>query len=166
MRAIWALMLVAGCASANSGELANGPGAGSGLPSEATSGAAHAPESSLGAASAAGTGTAGTPTGGVVSIGQIVAPKSFDPNPVLLTMKPKLIECYNKARASNPTLRGKLKLTVQVKDSGTVTNVEGDPGDPAFDPTLVVCLGDALRTTTFPSPGGTATITVPLVFHP
>ena len=79
-----------------------------------------------------------------------------------------MLDCYNKARATNPTLRGKLKLKITISDMGFATNVEADPAEPSYDPAMVVCLGDAFKTAAFPKPGGqmTATVLVPLVFRP
>jgi hypothetical protein len=103
----------------------------------------------------------------MVSLGQVVAPKNFDPNATLVALKPQLLDCYNKARASNPTLHGKLKLQIKVSEMGTVTNVDADPGDTAYDPALIVCIGDVFKTAAFPKPGAstTATITAPLIFR-
>jgi hypothetical protein len=101
-----------------------------------------------------------------VAIGKVVAPKDFDPNAALAALKPKMLDCYNQARATNPTLQGKLKLRIQVTPMGTVNNVDADPGDPAYDPSLIVCLGDALKTGSFPKPMGTATILAPLLLRP
>jgi hypothetical protein len=102
----------------------------------------------------------------VVSLGQVIAPKHFDPNAVLLSLKPQFLDCYNKARASNPTLHGRLGLKIVVQETGAVASVDADPGDTAYDPTLIVCLGDAFKSSKFPSPGGMATIMVPMIFRP
>src|SRR5450631_4018006 len=48
------------------------------------------------------------PTGGSVMVGDINAPKSFDPKPVIVALKPKLLDCYNQARATKPSLHGKI----------------------------------------------------------
>src|SRR5580704_4253238 len=52
------------------------------------------------------------PTGGIVLIGEIASPPSFDPKATLDTLKPQLLSCYNQARRSAPALRGKLKLRI------------------------------------------------------
>jgi hypothetical protein len=106
------------------------------------------------------------PTGGAVLIGDITAPPSFDPRAALTGVKSGMLDCYNKARQDNPSLRGKITLRVAVNEAGKVTLVEGTPGGTAQDPALVACLSDALKAATFPKPGGLATITVPLVFKP
>jgi hypothetical protein len=79
-----------------------------------------------------------------------------------------MLDCYNKARSTNPTLRGKLKLKITVSAAGSVTNVDADAGDSAYDPALLVCLGDAFKAAPFPKPGAsmTATVIAPVVFRP
>jgi hypothetical protein len=106
------------------------------------------------------------PTGGSVLIGDIVSPKSFDPGPVLLSLQPEFLACYNQARIAVPALHGKLKLRIHVNEAGTVVGVDAEPGGKADDPALVGCLGDAMKATHFPKPGGSATVIAPLVFRP
>jgi hypothetical protein len=166
-KAILALVLV-GCAS-HGGEPAAGPASGSTSPSASASEPASGSASPSGAASASastsGSAPGKVPTGGVVSLGEVVAPKHFDPNPVLLSLKPQFLDCFNKARAGNPKLHGKLQLKVQVRETGDVNTVDADPGDSAYDPELLVCLGDVFKSAKFPPPGGTATILVPVIFR-
>ncbi len=167
---ILALLLV----SCRGGEPAASPSPSASGSSDSTSESASASGPASGAGSASGPASASAaakpetgvaPAGGVVSLGQVIAPKNFDPNAVLVSLKPKMLECFNKARGSNPQLHGKLKLKVVVRETGAVNGVDGDPGDPAFDPALLVCLGDAFKAAQFPSPGGTASMTVPLIFR-
>ncbi|HLK38527.1 MAG TPA: AgmX/PglI C-terminal domain-containing protein [Polyangiaceae bacterium] len=106
------------------------------------------------------------PTGGSVLLGDVAAPKGFDPTPTLVAAQQKLVACYNQARASNPALHGKLKLRIEVNELGAVLNVSAEPGGSANDPTLVACAGEGLKTVTFPRPPGTATLIVPMVFRP
>jgi hypothetical protein len=106
------------------------------------------------------------PTGGIVLIGEIASPPSFDPKATLDTLKPQLVACYNQARRSAPALRGKLKLRINVNEVGTVLMVDAEPGGSAADPALVACLGDAIKAAHFPKPAGMATVTAPLVFRP
>ena len=91
------------------------------------------------------------------------------------TLKPDMLACYNKARQSNPSLHGKLKLRITVNEAGSVLLVDADPGGAAAgsagspvasDPGLVACLGEAIKAVRFSKPGGTATVTAPLVFRP
>jgi hypothetical protein len=107
------------------------------------------------------------PTGGSVLVGDINAPKGFDPKPVVSSMSGELVGCFNQARAGNPSLHGKLTLHITVNEAGAVLSVDADPGGRAYDPVLVQCIGDAMKTGAhFPKPGGTATVTAPLVFRP
>jgi hypothetical protein len=105
------------------------------------------------------------PTGGSVLVGDIVAPKSFDPKPVLKTLEADFVTCFNKARAKNADLHGKLQLRLVVNDAGSVLSTDSDGGGGANDPGLVACLGDVLKGAHFPKPGGLATIQVPMVFR-
>jgi hypothetical protein len=103
--------------------------------------------------------------GGSVLLGEIAAPKSFDPRPALESFNPQLLSCYNQVRAAHPALHGKLDLRVIVNEAGSVVNVGAHPGGSANDPALVACIGEAMKALTFPKAGGSATITVPLVFR-
>ncbi len=112
------------------------------------------------------TATATVPTGGVLLLGEINTPKLFNPRPVIEALKPRLLECYNQARAGKPSLRGKLRLRIQVNEAGAVNAVGAEPGGTADDPALVDCLGAVLKGATFPKPGGMATVVAPMVFRP
>jgi|HubBroStandDraft_1064217.scaffolds.fasta_scaffold497508_2 hypothetical protein len=105
-------------------------------------------------------------TGGTVLIGEIAAPKKFNPSPTIAALVPDLLTCYGRARGSVPALRGKLNLRVVVSEVGATQSVAAEPGGGANAPTLVSCIEDALKGATFPKPGGTAIIIVPLVFRP
>jgi hypothetical protein len=107
------------------------------------------------------------PTGGSVLVGQINAPKGFDPRPTLEGLSGQLVDCYNKARAGNPDLHGKVTLQINVNEAGTVLSIDAAPGGHANDPTLVACIADAMKSGAhFPRPGGMATVNAPLVFRP
>ncbi|HEX8796607.1 MAG TPA: AgmX/PglI C-terminal domain-containing protein [Polyangiaceae bacterium] len=109
------------------------------------------------------------PTGGSVLIGDINAPKGFNPKPTIVKMQQQLVDCFNQARAAHPDLRGKVTLRINVNETGAVNGVEADPaaGGHANDPTLVSCISDAMtRSAHFPKPGGMATVVAPLVFRP
>jgi hypothetical protein len=103
---------------------------------------------------------------GSILIGEIVAPKTFSPEPTIAALVPDLLSCYRKVRASTPSLRGKLKLRLVVNESGVPQSVAGEPGGAANDPALISCLGETLKSATFPKPGGTAIVIVPMVFRP
>lgn len=102
----------------------------------------------------------------MVLIGDIVSPPSFSPKAALESAKPQLVACYNEARQTAPSLHGKVTLRINVNEGGTVLLVDAAPGGSANDPGLVSCLGEALRAVKFPKPGGTATVSAPLVFRP
>jgi hypothetical protein len=106
------------------------------------------------------------PTGGSVLVGEIPSTKKFDPKATVEGSKPALVDCYNKARATTPDLSGKVKLLILVNGVGSVLKVDAEAGGSANDPKLVACIGEALKTVTFPKPGGMATIVAPLVFRP
>ncbi len=109
------------------------------------------------------------PTGGSVLIGDINAPKNFNPKPTILKMQQQLVDCFNQARAAHPDLRGKVTLRITINEAGAVNGVEADPtaGGHANDPALVSCIESAMKDGAhFPKPGGTATVVAPLVFRP
>lgn len=175
MRALPLLLLfVAACASAPApapaapaGEQANDPGAvAPPAPAREQANDSPAPASASTPAPASAPTPGPLPTGGIVLIGEIASPPSFDPKATLDTLKPQLLSCYNQARRSAPALRGKLKLRINVNEVGTVLMVDAEPGGSAADPGLVACLSDAIKAAHFPKPAGMATVTAPLVFRP
>ena len=100
-------------------------------------------------------------------IGEINAPKTFNPRPVLETFSSQLVDCYNKARSADPSLRGKVTLQISVNEAGAVLSVDAAPGGHANSPSLVTCINDLLKASAhFPKPGGMATVNAPLVFRP
>ncbi len=109
------------------------------------------------------------PVGGAVIVGDINAPKSFDPKPTLVALKPKLLDCFNQARAVTPGLHGKLTVRIVVNEAGTALSAEADatPGQGAYDPVLVKCIDGVVKAgVKFPKPGGMATVSAPLLFRP
>ncbi|HEX3344813.1 MAG TPA: AgmX/PglI C-terminal domain-containing protein [Polyangiaceae bacterium] len=107
------------------------------------------------------------PTGGSVFIGEINAPKSFSPRPTIEALSGALVECYDKARAADPELRGKVTLQIDVNEAGAVLSVESAPGGHANSPSLVMCISDMMKARAhFPKPGGMAIVNTPLVFRP
>jgi len=102
-----------------------------------------------------------------VLVGDISAPKGFNPKPTIVKMQQQLVDCFNQARASNPDIRGKVTLRITVNESGAVNAVSADPGGHANDPGLVSCIESVMKQGPhFPKPGGTATVLAPLVFRP
>jgi hypothetical protein len=98
-------------------------------------------------------------------VGEVVAPPKFDPKAALNAMKPELGRCYDETRTLLQNLHGKLTLQLRINEDGGVTATDGVPGGTANDPGLIACIADAMKNVTFPRPGGTATVTVPLVFR-
>ncbi len=135
-------------------------------PAPAPGASAPSPAESAAPPASAAPPPAPVPTGGSVLVGEIAAPPHFDPKPTLDAAKHDLLACYDKARQANPGLRGKLKLVITVNEAGAVTRVDGETGAPAYDPTLIACIGEALKAAHFPKPPGLATVTAPLVFRP
>jgi hypothetical protein len=105
-------------------------------------------------------------TGGSVLVGDIAAAKKFNPKPTIEANAPALLACYNKVRGAKPALAGKIKLLIQVNEAGAVLRVDSEPEGSANDPALVACIGESLKTATFPKPGGMATVVAPLLFRP
>ena len=99
-------------------------------------------------------------------VGDINAPKSFDPKPAIVALSSKLVDCFNQARATNPSLHGKITLRITVNESGKVNGVDADQGSNAYDPNLVSCIDAMMKASAkFPKPGGMATVGAPLVFR-
>jgi hypothetical protein len=99
-------------------------------------------------------------------VGPINAPPSFDPRPVMVALKPKLLDCFNQARAANPSLHGKLTVRIQVNEAGAALSADADTTFPAYDSTLVACIDALVKGgVKFPKPGGMATVAAPLVFR-
>jgi hypothetical protein len=102
-----------------------------------------------------------------VLVGDINAPPTFDPKPTIVALKPKLLDCYNQARAGNPSLHGKITVRILVDAAGAGLSAEADPGGNAYDPGLVKCIDGVIKAgVKFPKPGGTATVSAPLLFRP
>jgi hypothetical protein len=99
-------------------------------------------------------------------IGAIAGTRTFDPKKTLEGFKPELLACFGQARATHPALHGKLTLQIVINEGGQVLRVDADPGGSANDDTLVACIASAMKERAqFQKPGGTATVTAPLVFQ-
>ncbi len=171
MRISLLLLLTASCAAVAPASPAAPAPADSTSPAPDTSGA---PAASSPPASAAATDSTPpapppgpVPIGGSVLVGDINAPPHFDPKPTIVALKPKLLECFNQARASNPSLHGKLTVRIQVNEAGAALSADADPGGNAYDLGLVKCIDGVVKNgVKFPKPGGMATVAAPLVFRP
>ena len=102
---------------------------------------------------------------GEVLIGDIEAPKQFNPKPTLDGLKNKLEGCFRTALATNGSLHGRLKVRFVVEESGRVSSSEDAGNGSMKDAALIACVNDAIKTATFPKPGGTATVMFPLSFR-
>src|SRR5258708_36243213 len=111
------LVLVVACASSQppAPESASAP-----TPASASA-PAPAPESAPAPATSAS--ATPPPTGGAVLVGDILAPKQFDPKPTVDALKPKMLDCYNERRAALPSLHGKLRLRIQINERGNAIAV-------------------------------------------
>jgi hypothetical protein len=106
------------------------------------------------------------PPPGLVLIGDIVAPPTFDPKPALTALKPELLRCYSETRLLTPDLHGKVTLQITINENGSVRAIRPLPGGEANDPGLVACIRDAAKVLiTFPKPGGAVVLVVPLEFR-
>jgi hypothetical protein len=78
---------------------------------------------------------------------------------------PRLRPCYERARATRPTLAGRVEVRFTIGRDGRVTTATAT-GMPAA-PEVATCVADALRQTTFPQPeGGSLQFVYPLMFVP
>jgi hypothetical protein len=158
--ALVTLLVVTSCASAQPPAVAIEP------PPAVTVASVQAPGNTTGPAAAPTVAAPAAPMSpGIVNVGDVIGPPHFDANTTLTELKPALLRCYNETRTLIPDLHGKLTLRLRLNETGAVTSTEANAGGRANDPGLLACIGDAMKATTFPKPGGTATITVPLVFR-
>jgi hypothetical protein len=155
------LLALASCASGSQAPMAPSTAA----PSATVAERADATASAAEPASASPGPPASPASGGSVLVGDILAPKGFDPKPTIDGLTPKFLACFQEVRGQHPDLHGKLRLRIQVNEAGTVIGVDAEEGGNANHPALVGCLGSVLRQERFPKPGGMATIVAPLVFR-
>jgi TonB family protein len=99
-------------------------------------------------------------------MGDVASPPSFDVTTTLRDLVlPQITSCYLDAVAASPGLHGKMLVSFDVNNQGTVTSAM-ETKSTVNSPTLSACIKSALLATVFPKPGGTATVNVPLVFRP
>lgn len=72
--------------------------------------------------------------------------------------------CYDKALLANPTLKGKISVTILINEKGRVEKVEISE-DTIKDPEVAKCIKGVVSRLRFPKPeGGPASVTFPFVF--
>jgi TonB family protein len=99
-------------------------------------------------------------------MGEVVSPANFNVTSTLNDLVlPQLTSCYTDALAATPGLHGKMLVSFNVSEQGVVTSAT-ETKSTTNNPALFACIQAALIATTFPKPGGTATVNVPLVFRP
>ena len=116
-------------------------------------------------ASAAPSASSDRKAAGEVLLGDIEAPKQFNPKPTLEGIKSKFESCFKVALASNASLHGRLKVRFVVEESGRVSSSEDAGNSSMKDGALIACVNDAIKAAAFPKPGGTATVMFPLSFR-
>jgi hypothetical protein len=74
--------------------------------------------------------------------------------------------CYRKGLASNPRLKGRVRVKIVIGSSGAVTSAR-DAGSSLPDRRVVGCIVGQMRRLRFPAPrGGNATVVYPFDLHP
>ena len=72
--------------------------------------------------------------------------------------------CYDKALLANPTLKGKISVTIFINEKGRVQNIEISE-DTLKDAEVTKCIKGVISRLRFPKPdGGVASVTFPFVF--
>ena len=102
---------------------------------------------------------------GEVLLGDIEAPKQFNPKPTLEGLKSQFEGCYKSALGRDASIHGRLKVRFVVEESGKVSLSEDAGNSSLKDAPLIACVNDSLKGAAFPKPGGTATVTFPLSFR-
>ena len=75
--------------------------------------------------------------------------------------------CYDNALAQDPTLRGKMSISVRIGAGGQVCSASATNNELASNPALAQCVVNNFRSGTFPSPkGGCVDVAVPINFVP
>lgn len=118
-----------------------------------TAGNDHGPTGSL-------SGPAGPPPGEITGpIGPTDAAR------VMQSQIDRLRPCYDRARATRPTLAGRIEMRVTINRVGSVTQASADGMPDA--PDVAPCIAAALRGLSFPRPeGNTLTLIHPITFVP
>ena len=104
----------------------------------------------------------------------IPTPGTLDRERVASTIRarmPQLSQCYSRARATDPTLAGRVEVQFVVDADGRVADVRSTPSTVAGSPNNMVevarCVQSAFFGFTFAAPtGGAASAVLPLDFSP
>ena len=85
---------------------------------------------------------------------------------VINVSKAAIKRCYDKALTSNPMLKGKLSVKININEQGRVDSTEVVE-DSLHDAEVAKCVKGVIGRLRFPKPaGGTASITFPFAFDP
>jgi hypothetical protein len=85
---------------------------------------------------------------------------------VIAAARPQFRRCYRKGLASNPQLRGRVLMQLEVGIDGAVRNVR-DEGSGLPDATVVSCVLAVAKSLVFdPHSGGTENMLLPMRFEP
>ena len=153
-------------ASAAEESAASPPAAASNAPTSPSASSAPVADAEGAPSSSASTAPAAKDAGSAtVTLGEIFGPATFDVKTTLTKAIPDFRSCYVASLRASPGLHGKMTVSFVADESGKVTRV--DPvKSTTNDPPLFECVKRVLLATTFPKPGGIATVTVPLKFRP
>jgi len=85
---------------------------------------------------------------------------------VIIVSRAAIKKCYDKALTSNPTLKGKLSVKININEQGRVDSTE-IVEDSLHDAEVATCVKDVIDGLRFPKPaGGSASVTFPFAFDP
>lgn len=75
--------------------------------------------------------------------------------------------CYDNALAQDPTLRGKMSISVRIGANGQVCSASASNNELASNPAVAQCVVNNFRSGTFPAPrGGCVDVSIPINFVP
>jgi hypothetical protein len=78
-------------------------------------------------------------------------------------MRPGFKACYNKGLSVDPSMSGKVTMTVKIGPNGEVASVT--PNNQGLSSEVVECISRKLRNAQFDPPGGGgSTVTIPVTF--
>lgn len=147
-----------------SGDLHLAAGGGATIPGQ------HGSLNQLGSGTGGGGGTAGTertvkgPTG-EASMGSIsTSAPVANAEATIARLRPGFRSCYNKGLANDPSMAGKLVLSIRIAPNGDVSSVS-KAGGSGLSPEVEQCIIRKAKNATFDAPGGSgSTVQVPVTF--